>query len=246
MIIAVTCTTFAQGTNPEYYQPRRIVNMPNAGLLPSLTWMSQIRLGEGGGMLGYVGLGLWGRIQVGASYGAHGVLGRGKATAYPRPHLQAKLRPKSETIYWPAIVIGYDDQGLGQWDEERERYAVKSPGIFLVASKNWATFGGNLGLHLGLNYSLEESDQNGFNSYIGLDKNIGTIVAVSVEYDAAINDNDTKDGVYGTGKGYLNAALKLSLSRDIEIEFIAADLLINDESAETFAREIRLTFVHPL
>ena len=206
----------------------------------------EVRLGEGGTLVTYVGLGLWGRLQAGASYGAHGVLGRGKATAYPRPHVQVKVRPVCESLKWPAIVIGYDDQGIGSWSDSIKRYAIKSPGVFLVASKNWTTIGGNLGLHAGFNYSFETEDQPGFNVYFGLDKNLGGMFAVSIEYDSGINDNNTKDGIYGTGKGYLNASVKWSVRPNFEVEFIMADILINDENAETFAREVRLTFVYPL
>lgn len=245
-LIILSGIILAQGTNPNYYQPRRIVFMPNAGLLPDRAWKGQIHLGEAGSLVSYFGIGLWGRISVGVSYGAYGVLGRGFATAYPRPSFQFKFRPIQETNKFPAIAIGYDDQGNGIWDKERNRYARKSPGAYLVISKNWATIGGNLGLHAGTNYSFETKDQNGLNIWLGLDKNLGEMFALSVEYDAGMNDYYSEDGVYGVGKGYLNAALKWSVRPDFEIEFILSDCLINDQSAETFSREVRITFVYPL
>ena len=244
--LLLICAAYAQGTNPEYYQPRRIVFRPNAGLLPDRTWMGELHLGEGGSLVCGFSIGLWGRLQTGVSYGAFNVLGRGEAIAYPRPSFIAKVRPIYESQKTPAIVLGYDDQGLGRWDKGLSKYSMKSPGFFLVASKNWATFGGNFGLHLGLNYSLETKDQNGFDAYVGFDKNLGKMFALSVEYDAGINDNDTKDGIYGIGKGYLNASIKWSVRPDFEIEFIAADCLVNDEGADTFSREIKLSFIYPL
>ena len=247
LILLVPLTlALAQGTNPNYYQPRRIVNMPNAGLLPDRSWKGNLRLGEDGSLLTGFAIGLWGRVQAGVSYGAYGALGRGTPEAYPRPHFTAKVRPLKKKKKYPAVVLGYDDQGLGRWDDSLSRYAVKSPGFFLALSKNWATFGGNLGLHIGANYSLEDEDQSGFNVYIGMDKNLGEIFALSLEYDAGINDNDTGDDVHGMGKGYLNGSLKWSVRPDFEIEFIAADLLVNRENSETFSREVRITFIYPL
>lgn len=245
-MLAICFSVLAQGTNPNYYQPRRIVNMPNAGLLPDKSWEGQIRLFEGGGLLFGFGIGLWGRTELAVSYGAHGVLGRGEPTLYPRPHFNLKIRPIQESENLPAIVIGYSGQGHGLWDKENKRYALKSPGIYLVGSKNYATFGGNLGFHIGVNYSLETSDEGGLNTYLGIDKNFGEQFAVSIEYNAALDDNKTKDGLYGGGKGYLNASFKWSVRPDFEIEFIANDLLINDQTASTFAREIRITFIYPL
>jgi len=246
ILLLISAAIFAQGTNPNYYQPRRIVNMPNAGLLPDRAWMGQILIGESGGLVCYFGLGLWGRLQLGASYGAHGVLGRGFATPYPRPGFQLKFRPIEESAKMPAIVLGYDDQGRGIWDDTGKRFARKSAGIYLVTSKNWSTIGGNIGLHLGTNYSFEIEDQKGINVWLGLDKNLGDMFAVSIEYDAGMNDYYSEDGVYGIGKGYLNAAIKWSVRPDFEIEFIMADCLMNDQQSETFSREVRITFVYPL
>lgn len=246
LLVIIAGVICAQGTNPNYYQPRAIVDMPNAGLLPDRAWMGQIHLGESGSVTSYLGIGLWGRIQAGVSYGAYGVLGRGYATAYPRPGFQAKVRPIQESRDLPAIVLGYDDQGHGIWDSGRKRYARKSPGAYIVFSKNWATIGGNIGLHLGSNYSFETQDQGGINIWLGLDKNLGEMFAVSIEYDAAMNDYYKEDGVYGSGKGYLNAAVKWSIRPDFEIEFIMSDCLINDQNAKTFSREVRLSFVYPL
>ncbi|MCK5833747.1 hypothetical protein KAH81_08775 [bacterium] len=244
-LLLICVPIFAQGTNPQYYQPRRIVLRPNAGILPDRAWMGEIHLGESGSFIGGFSIGLWGRLQVGVNYGAYNVLGRGKANAYPRPNFNAKIRPFNETMKMPAIVLGYEDQGLGKWDKDLSRYAIKSPGFFLVASKNWATFGGNFGLHGGINYSLETEDQHGFSAYFGFDKNLGEMFALSVEYDIGLNDIEA-DSVYGEGKGYLNAAFKWSVRPDFEIEFLATDCLINNESESTFSREVRLTFIYPL
>jgi len=246
LIMLLALGALAQGTHPEYYQPRRIVFRPNAGLLPDRSWMGELHLGEGGSTVGGFSIGLWGRLQAGVSYGAYNVLGRGEAIAYPRPSFIAKVRPLHETQKAPAIVLGFEDQGLGRWDSGRDRYSLKSPGFFLVASKNWASFGGNFGLHAGINYSLETEDEGrGFDAYIGLDKNLGGMFAVSVEYIGGINDYK-KDGAYGLGRGYLNIAGKWSVRPDFEIEFIAADCLLNSETESTFSREVRLSFIYPL
>lgn len=242
----ITTLLLAQGTNPRYYQPRKIVDKPNAGLLADRSWMGEFRIGEGGGLIGSAGLGLWGRLQFGFSYGAYGVLGRDEPIAYPRPEFEAKVRPFNETISFPAIVFGYAGQGNGAWDDSLKRYEMKSTGIFLCASKNWATIGGNLGAHLGMNYSFENKDEEGFNAYIGIDKNLGEMFAFSIEYDAAINDRNTKDGRYGSGKGYLNGSIKWSVRTDFEIELIFMDLLLNSENSESFSREVRLSFFYPL
>ncbi|HHS50342.1 MAG TPA: hypothetical protein ENN07_04425 [candidate division Zixibacteria bacterium] len=243
--LILTSITLAQGTNPEYYQPRSIVLRPNAGLLADRAWMGEIHLGEGGSFIGGFSIGLWGRLQTGVSYGAYGVLGRGFASEYPRPSFNVKVRPLQESHAYPAVVMGYDDQGYGRWNSGQSRYSIKSPGFFLVASKNWATFGGNFGLHAGVNYSLETKDQHGFSAYVGFDKNLGKMFAFAVEYDAGINDSD-KDGDFGQGWGYLNASAKWSVRPDFEIELIFADCLLNMGNAKTFSREVRLSFIYPL
>jgi hypothetical protein len=129
------------------------------------------------------------------------------------------------------VAIGIDTQGTGFYDEALERYQFKSRGVFVVVSKNYAWLG-DLAAHGGVSRSLEDRDDGNPTFYGGLDKSLGRWASLLVEYDAALND-DADDGVYGEGKGYLNAALRFALVPQVEVRLVARDLLRNTEGNDT-------------
>ena len=125
--------------------------------------------------------------------------------------------------------------------EEEDRYIFKSPGIYLCASKNFKTIGGNAGIHGGFNYSLETADGNKNPSlYLGFDKEIGKQISFNMEYDIATNDNKKDDEKFGRGRGYLNFSFCWAVSHAFELEIILKDLLLNNELSTTFMRGLRL------
>ena len=71
-----------------------------------------------------------------------------------------------ETILTPSITLGFDTQGKGEYFNDQKRFAIKAPGIFAAASKNFALLG-YLSLHGTINYSpLENKDGDNFVNFM--------------------------------------------------------------------------------
>ncbi len=208
---------------------RRLVDVPTAGLVPRGSYDARLGLLPSGGVQGWLEIGLANWVEAGASYGGLEIVGDGSPVWNPRIGLSLKLRALEETYTFPAVALGIDTQGTGYYDEELERYQFKSRGIFAVVSKNYA-FLGDLGIHGGASRSLEDKDDGNPTFFVGMDKSLGRFVGLLVEYDAALND-DSDDGVYGRGVGYMNAALRITLVPQVELRLVARDLLGNTESA---------------
>lgn len=168
-------------------------------------------------------------LSLGGAYGAQQVIGDGDPVWNPRPGLAAKIRVFEESFAWPAIAVGIDTQGSGFYDEDRERYQFKSRGPWIVASKNYAWLG-DVTFHGGVSRSLEDRDDGNPTVFGGVDKTLGPYVGLGFEYDAALND-DSDNGVYGRGRGYLNAALRIALAPEVEVRIVLRDLLRNTETA---------------
>jgi len=150
----------------------------------------------------------------------------------------------NETTTIPALTLGFDSQGKGEYFDDQNRYAIKSPGFFAAVSKNFALWG-FLALHATGNYSLENSDSDNFvNLMIGLEKTVGSQVSIILEYNFALNDNN---GDFGSGKGYLNAGLRWSVGSGFTLEFDLRDLLknssINTSSAD---RALRIEYIQAI
>jgi hypothetical protein len=58
----------------------------------------------------------------------------------------------------------------------------------------------------------------------------------------ALND-DREKADYARGRGYLNLGIRWLYSENLSLEIILKDLLINRREAESFGRELRLTYI---
>lgn len=249
LAVAIVCLTWAapaalaqeepmQPPSAEYSQGLQftsLANMPIAGLLERGSFEVDLRMYPEGGLYSFITIGLFRSMNVGISYGAGNVVGRGKVEWNPNVEAAVKLRVISETVHLPAIAIGYASQGYGPWlgdkslgDEDPDRYMVKSPGIYAVASKNWR-FLFEMGTHFGINKSLEDKDDDDLNFFGGIDISLSPEFYLLVEYDTAINDNEDKS--LGYKNGYLNFGVKWAASPRLRLELIFTNLLDNVRSS---------------
>ena len=145
----------------------------------------------------------------------------------------------------PAILLGFDSQGRGEYrniinvqtEKQFSRYEQKSFGYYIVASKNYDLMGGNIGIHFGINKSLETEDgDDDFNIFFGIDKEINRSISFMLEYDAMLNDNNNEydyqditleNIALGNGIGYFNAGFRWFIADNILIELNFND--INNE-----------------
>ncbi|MBN2543859.1 hypothetical protein JXI42_13450 [bacterium] len=225
----------------KYYQPRKIVSRPTAGMLGHGAYCFGLELFPNDGVQCEAIIGIIGRLQIGFSYGGENILGEGDINWNPRLEFTGKLRVINESVSIPAFAVGFNSQGEGGYVEQEKRYIIKSVGLYLCASKNFKTIGGNVGFHGGINYSFETSDGNKNPSlYLGFDKEIGKQFSINMEYDIATNDNKKGDEMFGRGRGYLNFSFCWAVSQAFELEIILKDLLLNNELSTTFMRGLRL------
>jgi hypothetical protein len=203
-----------------------LANMPIAGLLERGAYEIDLRMYPEGGLYSFVTIGFLRSVNVGFSYGAGNVIGRGKVVWNPNVEFAIKARIIPESAVLPALALGYASQGYGPWlgDQGLDRYTVKSPGFYAVASKNYR-FLTEIGLHAGINRSQEGEDDTDINLFGGFDLGLSPEIYLVVEYDTAINDND--QDALGYGNGYLNFGVKWAASEQLRLELFFTNLLDN-------------------
>lgn len=218
-----------------------LIDIPAAKTSAPGSVEAKLRMYSGGGMIASVSVGLTQRFTLGASYGGENIIGTGKIDMDPQPCVHVKYLLFEEQYLSPALVIGFDSQGYGGYDENLERYVVKSKGFYAVLSKNTSFLGG-LGLHAGVNFSLETKDRDKDpNVFIGCHKWLNPELVILSEYDTAINDNS--DNAIGSGKGYLNAGVRWSFAQRFFVEFNWKNILENRDNIPGSSREIRMIYV---
>ena len=161
VIFILLSFVFCQNTHP--YPPLSLITIPTSGVLPYATYSIEGLLIDNGGIVPRLSIGITKHLTLGFSWGIHNLIGDQRISFnkdYPEYHF--KYRIWNEDLLKPAIVIGFDSQGRGQYrnilnvdtDEQFSRYEQKSFGYYIVASKNYVLMG-NLGLHVGINKSLD-------------------------------------------------------------------------------------------
>jgi len=235
------------------YEQNTLIEAPTAGILQKGEVELSTLLYRDNGMIIGTKVGLFPRFMFGVSYGAEKVVGNEDPIWHDRVEFMAKFRILDENANYPAIAIGYDSRGYGKFhqvndgNEEINRFDTKSKGFYLVASSN-RKFMGNLGLHLGVNYSLETDDKDKDpNVFLGLDKSIGEIIVFCAEYDFAFNDNenyieDIIPELRGDNNGYLNAGFDIHFTENLVGKISFKDLLKNFDNTNGANRTISLNY----
>ncbi len=231
--------------------PRFLVDRPTAGTLPRGYFDMGLRIYPNGGGLGYTNIGLSNRLQIGVSYGGEDVISARTPNWNPRVGFCGKFRLIDELQYFPAVSVGYCDQGAGAYNNDYKRYTFKSPGFFAVASRGVYFYRWTSSWHAGINYSMESDvdEESDVNFFLGFDATFDYNAAFLIEYDFGLDDNrgtlpnGEPDVFAGKGRGYLNMSVKWLFTNNFELELILKDLAVNRRESTTFTREVRMTYV---
>lgn len=206
-------------------EPRYIIDMPTAGILPRGSFAIDMDFFQDGGLMMRINAGILPNLSFGISYGANHVVGSDRIDPNPLPGINIRVRILDETTVTPAILLGFDSQGKESYIDHLERYTIKSPGFFAALSKNYNILG-HLSIHGGVNYSLENNDGNrGLNLYTGLEKSLGTNMSFLLEYNLGLNDARAR--AVGRGRGYFSTGMRWSFGRGLTLGFDLKDLFKN-------------------
>lgn len=227
VIFILAGLSFAQGSAGQNakYEYRSLIDLPTAGVLEKGFVGVSLDLMPLGTVISKIEVGVFDNFSFGISYGGANILGSGSIKWYNLPGVNARVRVMNETTQMPALTIGFDSQGKGDYINSTNRYSIKSPGFFLAAAKNFE-FLGYLSIHGVINYSLERDDNDkDMNLGIGVEKTIGERISVMAEYDFAINDNNSLS--FGDGSGYLNFGARWTIGQGFTLGLNLRDLLDN-------------------
>jgi hypothetical protein len=222
-------------------EPRYLVDVPTAGMLHKGNVALDVDFYQAGGVLVGVGVGVFDRLTLGLSYGGSRLIGSETPIMNEVPGFIVKVRLFEESIAFPALALGFDSQGRDGYIESLDRYVIKSPGLFVTLSKNYALLG-FFSIHGGANYSLERADgDRDFNLFAGVEKTLGPTISLVAEYNVAMNDNSAE--ATGRGWGYLNAGARWSIGSGLTLALNLKDIIHNTEHVSVANRTVRLEWV---
>jgi hypothetical protein len=237
---SLSTACYAQGSagSGGKFEPRFLVDMPTAGMQDKGTFAFDADFYQQGGVLLGLSVGVLDRLSLGISYGGSALIGLNTPVMNEAPGVKVKVRLIEENMFVPALVLGFDSQGKDGYLKDQSRYVIKSPGLYAAASKNYALLG-FLSVHGCVNYTLERADGNrNINGFLGAEKTIGPFVSVIAEYNIGSNDD-----VRGKGRGYLNSAVKWSISGGLTLGMNFKDLLKNGNESTVANRTVSLEYI---
>lgn len=221
---------FYTDTYIKKVMPTDLIDNPTANILNRQQFRLNLRVYHLGGMLGGLSARITSKLMFGVSYGGQNIIGQGSVKWNEAPGVHIRYRMAFETDQIPAICIGFNSQGYGTYYPPLNRYQIKSKGFYVALSKNIGILRG-FGLHGGINYSDEnKGDEKDINFFCGANLNIDRELSVVWEYDFGINDNDNQS--LGSGKGYMNAALRWYFSEQLVFELSIKNLLKNNRTLD--------------
>ena len=227
------------GANSET-EPRALIDVPTAGMLLGGMKAFQIDFFHSDGLNAGFSYGLTDRLMIGLSYGGTMMIGTRSPDWNEVPGFLVRVRVVEESEGFPALAIGFESQGADGYIDNMDRFTIKSPGFYLVLSKNYDA-SGYLGFHGGVNYSLEKDDNDkDVNLFGGVDKSIGSFMSIVGEYNLSWNDNS--GDALGRGRGYLNAGVCVYPGAGIMLLFQFKDLLENQPHEGFANRTLRIEF----
>jgi hypothetical protein len=208
-------------------QPLRVVDIPTAGLLARGSYGIDLDVYSEGGVLFEIEVGISRFANIGISYGGIEFIGSGTPDMNPRPEVQARVRILEEDEELPAVAIGFDSQGYGQFVDNRsicneKRYLVKSRGFYVVGSKNWEVVG-PFSLHGGISYSLENKLDKSPTIFIGAIKSFSNILDIALELDPGWNDDKGCASIV-EHRPYIDAAVAWHVNQALSIAFEVRDV----------------------
>jgi hypothetical protein len=224
-------------------EPTMLIDKPTAGLLKRGSFAVGANFFQQGGMLATIGVGIFEPFMIGISYGGTDIIGQNRIRMNPLPGVQARLRVFNESTLMPAIAFGFDSQGKEPFldADSLKRYTIKSPGLYLVVSKNYRLLG-NLSLHGGANMSTERSDgDSDLNIYAGAEKSLGEDLSFLAEFDLATNDDHGH--ALGKSAGYLNVGLRWSWGKGFVVGFDLKNITRNRDNVVVGNRTLQLDYV---
>ena len=223
--------------------PQFLVDMPVAGIIPATAGAVESYLYTGGGVLATFTYGLMTNLNVGLSFGGTNLIGAGGITWNNLPGISARYRVLEESMYNPAVVVGFDSQGHDGWLPSLRQYVMKSPGFFVAVSKNYQFFG-TVSFHGGANYTLERHDDDfDPNIYLGVEKSIGPIVSWLAEYNFAFDNDRNSRGFWN---GSLGTGIRVSTNIGFNADILFKNLITSGFAHEKVIRAIRIQYVRYL
>jgi len=183
-----------------------LIDIPTAGVLDYGGYSSRTRFFSNGGVMQWLGFGVFQRVNIGASFNVDKLIGSSSPVQLTRPDLQLKLRFFDGDRMIPAFALGFDGQGY-LYDRSSQRYNQRQRGLYVTGSQEVGLPG--LQAHAGM--SISDFNSNAIFGYMSGSYNIQDKVLVMLEWDNIANYIDSR----------INMGFRVYVTQAFHLDFAA-------------------------
>ena len=168
-----------------------LVDIPTADILDPMTYSTNFRFYNQGGIASRLVIGPLKRVNLGVTFDAQQVIGSGDPHLV-RPSIYFKIRAFDGTDALPALALGYDNQAY-LYQNSTHDFLEKEKGLYLVGSHEM--FIPDFDLSAGMN--VNEFDNTKLYGFFGASYKIVPSFAVMAEYDNIRNAGNNRVNIGG-------------------------------------------------
>jgi hypothetical protein len=219
-------TSFSTGVCQQYVI--EAIDTPTANSIELGSYSFSLRLYKQGSILARLYYGIIMRnLTLGLSIDGENIVGTG--TVKPRrPYLFIKLPLYTGDETWPILSLGFDEQGLGDYNDDINEYEIKPMGFFVVLTKEGIAPGLNVSIGANANYSLLKDAERKIYGFCNANFMVGPEFMLLAELKEFV-----------AWDSYLNLGAKYLLTPELNFEFSALNVGGNSGEPE---RIIRVTY----
>ncbi|MDD5687160.1 MAG: hypothetical protein PHE88_04925 [Elusimicrobia bacterium] len=195
----------------ETPKPSEIIDIQTAEVVEYSNYELSFRMYGSGGVLSRMVFGVFKPINIGMSWDINHLIGAGstKVDTMP-PAIFFKARVYSGGLMIPAIAIGYDGQGYGNFNKDIDKYQYREKGVYLALTREFlvpgfeTTFGCN----------IYDFDKEGVFGFVGVNYGVENKLLLLGEYD----------NIRSTPGNRANLGIKLLITNNVDVELAGRNL----------------------
>lgn len=165
----------------------RLIREPTAGIVAPGTYHFSMNTFPDDGLRFSFTAGIFSGFAAGLGYGGWNITGLSSPSWFDHLYLNARFRFIDETESFPAAVLGFDNEPEAL--HTGSTYVRKARDLYLVFSKNFLSFGGDIAFHFGINADISRLVHVG--AWTGMNKALPGGFGLALEYDFATNEDDS-------------------------------------------------------
>lgn len=165
----------------------RLIREPTAGIVAPGTYHFSMNTFPDNGLRFSFTAGIFPRLAAGLGYGGWNITGLSSPSWFDHLYIRARFRFIDETESFPGAVLGFNNEP--EAIRSGSTYRRKARDLYLVFSKNFLSFGGDMAFHFGMSADVRRLVHAGV--WTGMNKALPGGFGLAVEYDFATNEADS-------------------------------------------------------